>query len=194
MPASLAPSALKVTDPRKFGPIDIAYLDTFTILSNDNSCSRFFGGRYAVSALTELVLNLKPRFIDHNIAIRMSGDVTTFQSQATGFSFRMFKKVEVNLGGSFFRNNGRGSVTTIFPGNSRETRVVVLLHELGHLVKNSSKQWVLPDDGDSNALSLANTDKVITVCRQEIDSLSKVSVAEELEMILPSKLAEATPR
>ena len=124
----------------------------------------------------------------------MSGDVTTFQSQATGFSFRMFKKVEVNLGGSFFRNNGRGSVTTIFPGNSRETRVVVLLHELGHLVKNSSKQWVLPDDGDSNALSLANTDKVITVCRQEIDSLSKVSVAEELEMILPSKLAEATPR
>ncbi len=106
----------------------------------------------------------------------------------------MFKKVEVNLGGSFFRNNGRGSVTTIFPGNSRETRVVVLLHELGHLVKNSSKQWVLPDDGDSSALSLANTDKVITVCRQEIDSLSKVSVAEELEMVLPSKLAQATPR
>ena len=193
-PASLMPSALKTTDPRKFSPIDIAYLDTFTILSNDNQCSQFFGGRYAVSALTELVQHLKPKYFDGNITIRMSGDTTTFQSQATGFSFRMFDKAEVNLGGSFFRNNGRGSVSNLFPANTRETRVVVLLHELGHLVRNAKREWLLPDDGASAVLSLANTERVVSVCRQQIDSLSKVSVAEQLETVMSNKLAAVSPQ
>ena len=185
------PSALTTRDPQKFGLIDLAYLDAFTILMDDNSCSRFFGGRYAANALTEMVKVLKPRYMDQHIAIRMSGDITTFQSQATGFSFRMFKNAEVNLGGSFFRNTVRGGVTNTYKPNTRETRVVVLLHELGHLVKTPDKRWVLADDGKDMGISLDNTEKVITACRDQIDSLTRLSVAQELELAIPQRVAQA---
>src|SRR4029079_9952772 len=87
-----SPTALKSRDPEKLGTIDRAYLDAFTILNDENSCSRFFGGKYAINALTELIRELKPRYMDKNIAIKMSGEITIFQSQATGFSFRLFEK------------------------------------------------------------------------------------------------------
>ena len=190
---ALIPSALSSRDPQKFGLIDLAYLDAFTILLDDNQCSRFFGGRYAVSALTELVRILKPRYLDQNIAIRMSGDITTFQSQATGFTFRMFKNAEVNLSGSFFRTNHRGSVSSVYLPNTRETRVVVLLHELGHLVKTPDKRWVLADDGKDLGISLDNTEKVVSACREQIDSLSKLSLAQELELAMSERVASLSP-
>lgn len=189
------PTALTSRDPRKFGVIDTAYLDAFTILNDDNPCSRFFGGRHATAALTELVRQLKPRYIDPHIAIRMSGEITTVQSQLTGFSFRLFKKAELNLGGTFFRDNGLASITTTFRPSSRETRVVVLLHELGHLVKTPAEdRWVLPDDGSSSSLSFENTAQVVSVCRQQIESLSKLTPTQELEMTLSAEQAQFVPR
>ena len=178
----LAPNALTTRDPEKIGTVDRADLDVFTILNSDNPCSAFFGGRYAITALTELIRQLKPRYLDKNIAIKMSGETTTVQSQATGFSFRLFEKAEVNLGGSFFQSSPHSAVTSTFRPNTRETRVVVLLHELGHLVKGPGNQWVLPDDGTSLSQSLRNTERVVSVCRQQIDSLSKLTAPQELAM------------
>jgi len=180
---SPSPTALSSQDPRKLGLLDQAYLDAFTILNEDNSCSRLFGGRYAISALTELVHQLKPTYLDRSVAIRMSGPTTTIQNNRTGFTFRLFEKAELNLTGSFF-HNGRSSVAWGFRPNTRETRVVVLLHELGHLVKTPEAKWVLPDDGTSQSLSLANTEQVVSVCREQIDSLSHLSAAHELEIAL----------
>jgi hypothetical protein len=177
-----SPTALKSRDPQKLGVIDRAYLDAFTILNDENPCSQFFGGRYAIKALTELILQLKPKYMDKNIAIRMSGETTTIQSQATGFSFRIFEKAEVNLGGSFFQNTPHSFVTSSFRPNTRETRVVVLLHELGHLVKASGNRWVLPDDGGNISLSLKNTEQVVSVCKQQIESLSKLTASQQLAM------------
>ena len=180
------PVALTSRDPQKFGLIDLAYLDAFTILIGDNPCSRFFGGPHATSALTELVKNLQPRYLDTKIAIRMSGPVSTIQSNATGFSFRMFEKVELNLAGSFFRNrsatDGRYSISPIYAPNTRQTRVVVLLHELGHLVRNPDRSWVLADDGKDPVLSLRNTEQIVATCRNDIDGLSSFTPTQQLAL------------
>ena len=190
------PKALTTRDPRKFGLIDRAYLDAFTILNDDNSCSRFFGGRYAISALNEMVFRLKPRTLQRDVAIRMSGPTTLVQSHATGFNYRLFEKMELNRAGSFFRTPApferRSTVTPEFPPNTRETRVVVLLHELGHLVRGVNKQYVLPDDGEDPNLSLLNTQRVVSVCRQQIETLSQWTAEKELEMTTTSLARTST--
>lgn len=182
------PLALTSSDPQKFGLVDLAYLDAFTILIGDNPCSRLFGGPHATSALTELVRQLQPRYLDSKIAIRMSGPITTVQSNATGFSFRLFEKVELNLAGSFFRTRGsdrKFSISPTYAPNTRQTRVVVLLHELGHLVKTADRRWVLADDGNNPGLSLRNTEQIVSVCRNDIDRLSSLTPAQELALMLP---------
>jgi hypothetical protein len=176
------PSALSSREPKKLGLIDRAYLDAFTILNDDNECSRLFGGKFATAALTEFVLRLKPTYLEHNVAIRMSGNTTIMQSNRTGFTFRVFDKAELNLSGSFFRNTTHSWIVSDFRPNSRETRVVVLLHELGHMVKSASDRWVLPDDGADRALSIANTKTVVSACREQIASLSKLDTQEELKL------------
>ena len=184
------PLALTSTDPQKFGLVDLAYLDAFTILIGDNPCSRFFGGPHATSALTELVRQLQPRYMDSKIAIRMSGQITTVQSNATGFSFRLFEKAELNLVGSFFRTrypDRKFSISPVYAPNTRQTRVVVLLHELGHLVKTPDRRWVLADDGDNPGLSLRNTEQIVSVCRNDIDKLSSLTPAQELALTLPAQ-------
>jgi hypothetical protein len=180
-------TALSSKDPRKLGVVDQAYLDAFTILNDDNQCSRLFGGRYAISALNEFVLRLKPTHLEHNVAVRMSGAITTMQSNQTGFSFRVFDKTEINLSGSFFRNPGQAPFVSNYQPDTRESRVVVLLHELGHMVKGEDDNWVLPDDGADHFLSVENTRHVVSACRKQIESVSKIAVEEELKLAVPEK-------
>jgi len=174
-------SALSSSDPKKLGVIDRAYLDVFTILNDDNECSRLFGGKFAIAALNRFVSQLKPTYLDKGVALRMSGTTITIQSNRTGFAFRVFEKAELNLFGSFFRNNGHTNVASEFQPNTRETRAVVLLHELGHMVKSPNEGWLLPDDGDDSSLSTENTHRVVNACRKQIGSLSKLSLEEELK-------------
>jgi len=189
------PKALSSHDPRKLNLIDRAYLDAFTILNEDNTCSRLFGGRNAINALNEMVLGLKTRYFENDVAIRMSGATTLVQSHMTGFTFRLFDKMELNLASAFFRSpspsDRRFSITPIYAANTRETRVVVFLHELGHLVKGADHKWVLTDDGDDPNLSLINTERVISACREQITSLGGVTAAQELERT--NTLAEKMP-
>ena len=174
-------SALSSPDPKKFSLIDRAYLDAFTILNDDNECSRLFGGRFSISALNEFVQRLKPTYLDRNVAIRMSGSTSTMQSNKTGFLFRVFEKAEVNLDGSFFKNTAHSAIVSNYQPNTRETRVVVLLHELGHMVRSPENGWLLPDDGTDRSLSTENTHRVVSACRKQIESLSKLSLEEELK-------------
>jgi hypothetical protein len=187
------PSALSSREPKKFGLIDLAYLDAFTILNDDNGCSRLFGGKFAIAALNEFVLRLKPTYLEHNVAMRMSGNTTTMQSNKTGFTFRVFDKAELNLEGSFFRNTTHSSIVSDFRPNSRETRVVVLLHELGHLVKSADNHWLLPDDGLDRSLSVANSKTVVSACRQQIANLSKLSAEEDLKLATGKPLESLAP-
>jgi hypothetical protein len=100
----------------------------------------------------------------------------------------LFEKVELNLAGSFFKNRGldrKFSISPVYAPNTRQTRVVVLLHELGHLVRAPDRRWVLADDGDNPGLSLRNTGQIVSVCRNDIDRLSSLTPAQELALTLP---------
>ena len=177
--------AIVSKDDRKLNDLDKAYLDAFTILRDDNPCSRLYGGRGAIEALNELMRVLRPTYLDRHIAVRMSGHTTLFRNAGSGFTFRMFEKAELNMNGSFYRGNAswerRSPLTTGFEANTRKTRVALLLHELGHLVRGEDDKWLLSDDGHDLEMSEKNTQYVVDVCRNQIESVTRMTVAQQLE-------------
>lgn len=184
--------------------LERAYADVFTILSARNACSDFYGGAPAVIALNQLVQRLKPVYFEQNTAIRMSGETTIVQNNRTGRVFRFFDNAEVNLAGAFFKDNSFHSVSKTppigdFPPNTREARVTILLHELGHMIRRPDKNWLLPDDGKSADLSRQNTWQVIDVCREEIshvtqlDFIAETTSARAIHGPLLSKAVVAAP-
>ena len=177
--------AIVAKDERKLNDLDKAYLDVFTILRGDNACSRLYGGPAAIEALNELMRVVRPAYFDRHIAVRMRGETTMFRNGATGFSFRMFEKAEINMLGSFYRGNTpserRVPLVADFQPNTRRTRVALMLHELGHLVRGADNNWVLSDDGHDLELSAKNTIYVVDVCRKEIDTVARMTVSEQLE-------------
>jgi hypothetical protein len=187
--------AIVSKDDRKLNDLDKAYLDVFTILRDDNACSRLYGGQGAIEALNELFRVLRPTYIDRHIAVRMSGQTTLYRNASSGFLFRMFEKAEINMNGSFYRGNSlseRIPAVADYQPNTRKTRVALLLHELGHLVRGADKRWVLTDDGQDRDLSEKNTQFVVAVCREEIESVSRMTVAQQLEQPLTTVAQLAT--
>jgi hypothetical protein len=178
------PQPLLNKDLTKLNLLETAYLDAYTILRQDNQCSRFFGGTAVVSALTDFVAQLTPVYMDRSIAIRMSGRTTSFQSHLTGFSYRLFEKAEINPEGPFYRgvapNERKQTLVNQFHANTRGTRLVALLHELGHLVKGTDKKWLLSDDGDKPNLSLKNSEVVLEACHDEISAITKMKSEEQV--------------
>jgi hypothetical protein len=180
----LEPVLLPVANPHRPTLIQQAYLDSFSILRYENSCSQFYGGPLAIAALNRLTEQLRPTRLEQRIGIRMKGETTIITSALTGFTFRLFDRAEVNLEGAFYQGNmlpGRGRVPRIgpFEPNTREARVTTLLHELGHLVRKADGQWVLPNDGSNLADSEENTRRVLDVCGEQIRALHNVSFEEE---------------
>ena len=176
--------SLTVADPKKLSLLEKAYLDAFTILNDDNSCSRLYGGPHAIAALNELVQKLRPTYLDRNVAIRMKGNTTIFESYRNKFSFRLFDTVELNVEGAFYRGNSPGERRVPLIGryqpNTREARVVVLLHELGHMVRGKNKKWLFQDDGGDHYLSQKNSEIVVQACRDQIEAIGKMTPAQQL--------------
>lgn len=157
-----------------------AYDDTVNILSNANDCSDFFGGpSRSVAVFNELFSRVERDFLTPSIGIAMSGATTNVVSMSTGRKHRLFDKVTINRNGPFYRRRlwetqptapGVGS----YQPNTREARVLMLLHELGHAVEENGK-WLLPDDGRDADLSRSNTRRIEDVCKRQIRSLGNGS-------------------
>jgi hypothetical protein len=136
--------------------IEKTYLDAYHILHESNTCSQFFGGpRISTGVLNSLYPRLKKRTFD----------------------YRLFDEVVVNERGPFYqsmKSPARGFFHSVghFSANTREARVTMLLHELGHLLTDASHKWLLPDDGGDEARSLANTRVFMEKCGAQIKSLS----------------------
>jgi len=175
---------LRLPDANKLSVLQKAYLDVYSILSDENSCSDFFGGPRSIEALNKLVQQMRVSYLDHRLAIRMSGAIAFYQDNTNNLSYRLFDKVEVNSAGPFFRSSTpRGPTIPFvgtFPPNTREARATILLHELGHLISSPGHGWLLVDDGNDASRSEANTDRVLKVCRAQIDSLHQFSFETEL--------------
>lgn len=168
------PSSLVAED----GVIRSAYYDTLSILSSNNECSEFFGGSAAsVDAFNDLIGQVSKGFFPASIGIRMSGATTNFFSTKTRSKHRMFDEVSINTNGPFYRYGLSltqpflGGVGRFLP-NTREARVLMLLHELGHVIEADGK-WLLPDDGRDAELSRSNTRKVEDVCGDQIRNMGK---------------------
>ena len=179
------PKSLPLPEIKRLTDLQKAYLDSYSILSQTNSCSEFFGGPSAITALNDFVTQLRPTHLDKQVGIRMTGLTTIVTKPATGFSYRLFQKAEINLNGPFYLGNalpGRQISHNVggYSPNTREARVTLLLHELGHLIRKNNGDWVLPNDGYDFSLSAENTDRVIAACGKQIRELHHSSFEEEL--------------
>jgi hypothetical protein len=177
----------------KLSLIEKAYLDVYAILHEDNQCSRFYGGPVAVEALNELARQLKTTYFDSSIGVRMAGAVSNTSNYSTGLSYRLFETAELNINGPFFRSNGPSADTTIprigeFSPNTREARMAIILHEIGHLIRVGRDEWVLPNDGNDPRTSKRNTLKVVDMCRDQIKSRSHVSFEDTLAQLRADEL------
>jgi hypothetical protein len=182
------PARLALPNAEHLSALDQAYLDAFSILKQDNTCSRFYGGPQVIQVLNELKNQLTTTNLHSGIAVRMSGTTTSFFSMKYRLSYRLFDKAELNLRGAFYKGNTFHHDQTvpaigIFAPNSREARVTILLHELGHLVSKSPNSWLLPNDGNDALLSNKNTERIIGVCGAQIRQLERASFESELESL-----------
>jgi hypothetical protein len=158
--------------------LETAYYDTLSILSTPNECSDFFGGISAVESFNGLIGKVRKDYFSSAIGIRMSGATTNVFNTRTKTQYRLFNKVSINGNGPFYKNkltNAQAFVSGIgrFAANTKEARVLMFLHELGHVVKGASGAWLLPDDGVDESKSRENTKKIEDVCGEQIRTMSK---------------------
>lgn len=158
-------------------PLDRAYLDAYALLGAEGQCGQFFIGSGSRKVLEEFVTRLQIRFMgDSRIGIRMFGVYSGFVVPEGGIAYRLFEKMEINSVGAFFRAKTFPAEPLVpnmgsFRPNTREARVLILLHELAHLIKNKDGTWLIPDDGSSSQLSRINTLTVESKCGQQIRAL-----------------------
>jgi len=154
-----------------------SYMDAYRILREENACSRFFGGAAnAAEVLNRFAEQLKDeRFDNPNVAVEMSGAVMLVRDNRTGASYRLFERVAVNSGGPLYvtPSPGRARRRLIgrFSTETRAARALILLHEIGHLVRGADGDWLLPNDGHNADLSGRNTDTVERNCLKQLTAL-----------------------
>src|ERR1044071_6357742 len=153
-----------------------AYSDVFKILSSQNTCSSFYGGpRTATTVLNGFVTRVKSQPLAPEVSFQMAGQPRLIRDPATGVRYRLFDEAMVNVNGSFYLRRADpmvrfpSDVGSFSPG-SRAARVLILLHELGHLIQDENGEWLLPDDGLDGRKSKANTLRIQQVCRKELDA------------------------
>ena len=178
------PELLSLPASRKLSDLEKAYLDAYSILKQDNSCSEFFGGPQAIGVLNQLTTQIRPSYLDRHVGFRMTGETTNVLNFRTGFKYRLFDKAEVNLNGPFYQVSGLPNHPNVrvgtFPPSSREARVTLLLHELGHLIRKPDGHWLLRDDGNDTWQSEENTQRVIESCGKQIREIHRLSFEAEL--------------
>jgi len=178
---SSLPSAI-INEDRAIGS---AYYDALSILMDRNPCSDFFGGSsLSLEVFNSLARRLKKDYYPVSVGMRMSGSITTVENARTKAAYRLFDKVSINANGPFYRSTSSRSEPTIprigkFRPSSREVRVLMLLHELGHLVKGVEGNWLLPDDGNDVEASSNNSRKIEDVCGDQIRELAKSSTSKK---------------
>jgi hypothetical protein len=163
---------------RKDWDLTQAYVDVFNILSDQNACSKFYGGpRMATTVLNDFVPRVKTKALLREVSFEMVGMSRLIHNPNTGASYRVFEKTLVNSNGSFYQR--RQDVMHKFPsdvGNfapgSRQARALILLHELGHLIQGENGDWLIPDDGYDGPQSRANTLRVQDACRTQLKTLN----------------------
>jgi hypothetical protein len=98
------------------------------------------------------------------------------QDPVSGTSYRLFEKVTVNNDSSFYQRRVDDPVrfppdVGSFPPGTRAARALILLHELGHLIRDANGAWLIPDDGYDDSRSQRNTLRIQQACRTQLWAL-----------------------
>ena len=156
-----------------------AYYDALSILSTSNLCTEFFGGPTAsIEVFNQLMGRMRKDYLSGTVAMLMTGQTTNMRNVKTNNEYRLFEKVQINANGPFYRNRFSTSNPSVppigtFEPNTRQARVLILLHELGHVVKGQDGKWLLPNDGNDTRMSILNTQRIENVCGDQIKGLAK---------------------
>jgi len=170
-PVSIAPLASK---DKVFAS---AYFDTLSILAANNACSDFFGGpEAAANVFARLMGKAQKNSLPSIVAMHMTGRLVEVTDKRTNSRYRLFDRVMINSNGPFYRQRVPYSFAQIpglgtFQANTKEVRVLMFLHELGHAIKGDDGNWLLPDDGKDDQLSRQNSQKIEEVCGEQIKAL-----------------------
>jgi hypothetical protein len=170
-----------------------AYYDTLSILNVTSPCSDFFGGpSAAMEVFTGLMGRITRQYLSIGIGIRMSGPLTSVFNSEAKTTYRLFDEVSINVNGPFYRRKSNNQDRAIhgigsFLPNSREVRVLMFLHELGHLIKGPDGKWLLPDDGNNEDLSKANSQKIEGICGEQIRGLSRIDALNLAKLKKPKE-------
>lgn len=155
-----------------------SYSDAFRVLSYESSCSRFFGGpRLALTVLNGLAPRLRGRPLGQGgVGILMSGGYDIYRDGATGVTYRLFKEAFINSDGPFLMRVRIPQMARLrvgrFEAETRQAKVLLLLHEMGHLMgAPDSKSWLLPDDGGDAKQSERNTRTIESQCLKQLLAL-----------------------
>lgn len=157
--------------------LERAYVDTAGILGQHNRCSQFFGGTESVRVLDELMITLREHSSnDAHTSFRMSGTSKFFVNSEGAVLYRIFAEAKLNSGGPFYRAKAFPSAPFVpnvgsFRPNTRPARVLILLHELAHLINGPDGRWLIPDDGNNAQLSRQNTIIIESRCEEQIRAL-----------------------
>jgi hypothetical protein len=168
--------------------LESVYYNTLAILSTSNTCSDFFGGpATSMEVFGMLMRQVRKEFLSPTIAMRMHGETINAKNTRLNAHYRLFSKVSINTNGPFFRKANFRSERTIFGvgtfgPNTREVRLLILLHELGHLIQGPDGTWLLPDDGGNEELSRNNSSKIEKVCGEQISRVGSGEALKNLAM------------
>ncbi|HEX8499360.1 MAG TPA: hypothetical protein VF659_02120 [Pyrinomonadaceae bacterium] len=174
-PAAAAPQPTPLDHEAEGLAVGATYGDVFRALKDDNPCSRFFGGpRVAVTVFNAFARRIRKKTLGAaSVGLVMSGDYTSYHHGKNGASYRLFDEATVNSNGPFFvvpPPTGSRLVVGRFPAATRPAKALMLLHELGHLIKGPAG-WLLPNDGSNAALSDRNTRTVESRCLDQLLAL-----------------------
>jgi hypothetical protein len=155
-----------------------AYLDAYGILRRENTCSAFYGGAAAsLLVLNRMVGSIRKEPLgDVMVGMRMSGSITYNKDTTTGVQYRLFGEMKLNARGVFYdrsllRTPKSWHDPFLARSAVREVRVIVLLHELAHLVEGPDGRWLIPDDGGNPRQSARNTMTVMERCGRHVSAL-----------------------
>jgi hypothetical protein len=156
-----------------------AYSDTFKVLSETNRCSEFFGGpRSAITVLNRFFSKLRKEKLPAYVTITMTGKTLYVTDALSGAHFRLFEKTLLNEEGAFYQRKSVSpdlrvaSVGSFLPA-TRPARSLTLLHELGHMIRSPTGEWLLLDDGYDAEKSRRNTETIQRECKSELIKLDQ---------------------
>jgi hypothetical protein len=165
-----------------------AYFDALSILAANNVCSDFFGGPAAADVFAKLMGNVRKNPLPALVAVHMTGRTIQVINDRTKSQYRLFESVWINSEGAFYRNRVPRSFAPLpgvgsFQANTKEVRVLMLLHELGHAIKGDDGNWLLPDDGKDSDLSRKNSQKIGEVCGPQIKALRDQNLKHDAHQV-----------